>query len=167
MVTGATPRLVTAGLFPAATGARSVTEKLGIRYVLGRPRGQPAHRHGTRRSGSDHGVPVSRAQDGPDPRDPRTSDRRGRRDPHRRGNSGRDAAARRGQLGKAASVRVNHTGSSSQDPEHENLHTLVTLTDNGHGVDVRRSVARHGHQVRHAGPDAFCAQQLQAASDRS
>ena len=26
----------------------------------------------------------------------------------------------------AASVRVNHTGSSSQDPEHENLQTLVT-----------------------------------------
>ena len=33
MVTGATPRLVAAGLFPAAAGARSVTEKLGIRYV--------------------------------------------------------------------------------------------------------------------------------------
>jgi hypothetical protein len=37
---------------------------------------------------------VSRAQDGPDPRDRRTGDRRGRHDPHRRGGGGRDAAAR-------------------------------------------------------------------------
>ena len=28
---------------------------------------------------------------------------------------------------------MNHAGSSSQDPEHENLHTLTTSTDNGHG----------------------------------
>jgi hypothetical protein len=82
--------------------------------ILGRRGGRPGHRHGTRRSGSDHRVPVSRAQDDPDPRDPRTSDRRGRHDPHRRDDGGRDAAARRGQPGKAASVHVNHTGSSSQ-----------------------------------------------------
>jgi hypothetical protein len=53
--------------------------------VLGRPGGRPGHRRDTRRSDSDHRVPVSSAQDGPDPRDPRTSDRRGRHDPHRRG----------------------------------------------------------------------------------
>ena len=29
------------------------------------------------------------------------------------------------------------------------------LNRNGHGVHVRRSVARHGHQVRHAGPGAL------------
>ncbi len=63
---------------------------------------------------SDHRVPVSRAQDDPDPRDPRTSGRHGRHDPHRRRDGGRDAAARRGQPRKAASVRVNHAGSSSQ-----------------------------------------------------
>jgi hypothetical protein len=28
--------------------------------------------------------------------------------------------------GKAASVRGNHAGSSSQDPEHENVQTLLT-----------------------------------------
>ena len=60
--------------------------------------------------GSDHRVPVGRAQDGPDPRDPRTSDRRGRHDPHRRGDGGRDAAARRCQRGKAARVRVTRAG---------------------------------------------------------
>jgi hypothetical protein len=69
--------------------------------------------------------PVSRAHDRPDPRDPHASDRRGRPDPHRRGDGGRDAAARRGQPGKAASARVNHAGSPSQDPEHENLPTLA------------------------------------------
>src|SRR5450755_883524 len=46
--------------------------------ILGRPGGRPGHRRGTRRPGSDHRVPVSRAQQGPDPRDPRTSGRRGR-----------------------------------------------------------------------------------------
>jgi len=76
-------RLARVGVPLVPTGARSVTEKLGIRYVLRRPGGRPGHRHGTRRSGSDHRVPVSRAQDDPNPRDPRTSDRRGRRDPHR------------------------------------------------------------------------------------
>jgi vancomycin aglycone glucosyltransferase len=79
----------------------------------------------------DHRVPVSRAQDGPDPRDPRTSDRRGRHDPHRRGDGGRDAAARRGQPRKAASVRVNHAGSSSQGKCRNRTRSLVvraTLT---------------------------------------
>ncbi len=42
-------------------------------------------RAGTRRFDSNHRVPLSRAQDGPDPRDPRTSEGRGRHDPHRRG----------------------------------------------------------------------------------
>ncbi len=65
--------------------------------VLGRPGGRPGHRHGTRRSDSDHRVPVRRTQDGPDRRDPRTSNCRGRHDPHRRSNGGRDAAARRGR----------------------------------------------------------------------
>jgi len=46
--------------------------------ILGWPGGRLGHRHGTRRSDSDHRVPVRRAQDDPDPRDPRTSDRRGR-----------------------------------------------------------------------------------------
>ena len=66
---------------------------------------------GTRRSDSDHRVPVGRAQDGPGPRDPRTSDRRGRRDPHRRRVGGCDAAARRGRRRTPARVRVNHAGS--------------------------------------------------------
>ena len=57
---------------------------------------------------------LSAALGGPDPRDPRTSDRRGRHDPHRRGDGCRDAADRRGQPRKAAGVRVNHPGSSSQ-----------------------------------------------------
>jgi vancomycin aglycone glucosyltransferase len=35
--------------------------------ILGRPGGRPGHRRGTRRSDSDHRVPVRRAQDGPDP----------------------------------------------------------------------------------------------------
>ena len=65
--------------------------------LLGLPAGRPGHRRGTPRSGSDHRVPVSRAQDGPDPPDPRTGGRRGRRDPHRRGDGGRDDAGRRGQ----------------------------------------------------------------------
>jgi vancomycin aglycone glucosyltransferase len=63
----------------------------------GQPGGRPGHRYGTRRPGSDHRVPVSRAQDGPDPRDAHTSGRRGRHDPHRRGGGGRGSAARRGQ----------------------------------------------------------------------
>lgn len=42
--------------------------------LLGRPGGRPGHRRSTRRSDSHHRVPVSRAQDDPDPRDPRTSD---------------------------------------------------------------------------------------------
>ena len=75
--------------------------------VLGGPGGRPGHRRGARRPGSDHRVPVSRAQHGPGPRDPRTSDRRGRHDPHRRGDGGREAAARRGQPREATSVRVN------------------------------------------------------------
>ena len=48
-------------------------------------------------------------EDGPDPRDPRTSDRRGRHDPHRRGDGGREAAARRGQPGKGPGVRLERT----------------------------------------------------------
>jgi vancomycin aglycone glucosyltransferase len=68
--------------------------------ILCRPGGRPGHRHGTRRSDSDHRVPVSRAQDGTDPRDPCTSDRPGRHDPHRRGDGRRGAAGRRGQPGK-------------------------------------------------------------------
>ena len=35
--------------------------------LLGRPGGRAGHRRGARRSGSDHRVPVSRAQDGADP----------------------------------------------------------------------------------------------------
>ncbi|MFG2557386.1 hypothetical protein [Streptomyces sp. NPDC048496] len=58
--------------------------------------GAPQAAAGPRRSDSDLRVPVGRAPDGPDPRDPRTSDRRGRHDPHRRDNGGREAAARRG-----------------------------------------------------------------------
>ena len=34
-------------------------------------------------------------------------------------------------------------------------------------VNALSGAALNTHQVRHAGPDAFCAQQLQAASDRS
>ena len=51
-----------------------------------------------------------------------------RQDPGRGAEShgGRDVAGRRGQAGKAVSARVNHTGSSGQDPEHENLQTLAT-----------------------------------------
>ena len=88
-----------------------VVPQIGGPAVLGRPGGRPGHRRGTRRSDADLRVPVGRAQDGPDPRDPRTSDRRGRHDPHRRGDGGREAAARRGQPGKAARVRVNHASS--------------------------------------------------------
>jgi hypothetical protein len=44
----------------------------------------------------------------------------------RRSDGGRDAATRRDQPRKAANVRVNHEGSSSQAPEHENLQTLAT-----------------------------------------
>ena len=72
-----------------------VVPQIGGPAVLGRPGGRPGHRRGARRSDSDLRVPVGRAQDGPDPRDPRTSDRRGRHDPHRRGDGGREAAARR------------------------------------------------------------------------
>ena len=71
-----------------------VVPQIGGPAVLGRPGGRPGHRRGTRRSDSDHRVPVSRARHGPDPRDPRTSDRRGRHDPHRRGDGGRETAAR-------------------------------------------------------------------------
>ena len=59
-----------------------------------------------------------RAQNGPDPRDPRTSDRRGRHHPHRRADGSRETATRCSQPGKAARVRVNHTESPSRaDPE--------------------------------------------------
>jgi hypothetical protein len=39
--------------------------------------GRAGHRRGARRFDSDHRAPVGHAQDSPDPRDPRTSDRRG------------------------------------------------------------------------------------------
>ena len=39
-------RLAGVGVPLVPAGARSVTEKLGIRYVLGRPDGRPGHRHG-------------------------------------------------------------------------------------------------------------------------
>lgn len=72
--------------------------------VLGGPGGRPGHRRGTRRSDSDHRVPVGRAQDGPGPRDPRPSDRPGRHGAHRRCDGRRDAAARRGRLRRAGGV---------------------------------------------------------------
>ena len=56
-------RLAGVGVPLVPAGARSVTEKLGIRSVLGRPGGRPGHRHGTRRSRFDHRVPLNRAQD--------------------------------------------------------------------------------------------------------
>jgi vancomycin aglycone glucosyltransferase len=87
--------------------------------VLGRPGGRPGHRRGTRRSGSDHRVPVSRARHGPGLPDPRAGGRRGEHDPHRRGSGGREAAGRRGQPGKAAGARVNYAGSPNQDPGRE------------------------------------------------
>ena len=62
-----------AGNSPSTSGGGT---PVGGPALLGRPGGQPGHRHGTRRSGPDHRVPVSRAQDGPDPPDPRTSDGR-------------------------------------------------------------------------------------------
>ena len=89
--------------------------------VLGRPGGRAGHRRGARRPDSDHRVPVGRAQDGPDPRDPRTSDRRGRHDPHRRSDGGREAAARRGQpdRGDLELMRVNPLTTSAFDlPDH-------------------------------------------------
>ena len=81
-----------------------VVPQIGGPAVLGRPGGRPGHRRGARRSDADLRVPVSRARDGPDPRDPRTSDRRGRHDPHRRGDGGREAAARRDQPRKVRSL---------------------------------------------------------------
>jgi vancomycin aglycone glucosyltransferase len=119
--------------------------------VLGRPGGRPGHRRGTRRSDSDHRVLVSRAQDGPDPRDPRTSDRRGRHDPHRRGDGGRDAADRRGQPRKAASVRVNHAGPSSHCPEHEKPWRPEPTTPLGSMSGGALLVMA----TRYAGPDAL------------
>ncbi|WP_220183191.1 hypothetical protein [Sphaerisporangium album] len=123
--------LVATGMMPAAAGARSVAEKPGIRSVsvTFRQLTPPSPHHpppaypgppfppevtdnrvlwdldAPRRSGSTHRVPVGRAQDGPDPRDPRPNDRRGRHDPHRRGGGGREAAARRGRPGVADNRR--------------------------------------------------------------
>ncbi len=108
-----------AGITTTATRAGRASggdTPVGGPAILGRPGGRPGHRYGPRRPGSDHRVPVGRAQDGPGPRDPRTGDRGGRDDPRRRGDGARDAAGRRAQPGKAASVRVNHTGSPGQDP---------------------------------------------------
>jgi len=68
---------------PAESGCAWSERSVADAYWAARG-GRPGHRRGTRRSDSDHRVPVSRAQDDPDPRDPRTSDRRGRHDPHRR-----------------------------------------------------------------------------------
>ena len=74
-----------------------VVPQVADQLVLGRPGGRPGHRRGPRRPGSDRRVPVGRIGDGPDPRDRRTSDRRGRHDPHRRGDGSRETAARRSQ----------------------------------------------------------------------
>jgi hypothetical protein len=114
---GTTATAARAGAPQVVPGRRAPggSAPVGGPAVLGQPGGRPGHRHGLRRSGSDYRVPVSRAQDGPDPRDPRTSGRRGRRDPHRRGDDGRDAAGRRDQPGKAARAHVNHAGPSSQE----------------------------------------------------
>jgi hypothetical protein len=114
---GTTATAARAGAPQVVPGRRAPggSAPVGGPAILGQPGGRPGHRRGLRRSGSDYRVPVSRAQDGPDPRDPRTSGRRGRRDPHRRGDDGRDAAGRRDQPGKAARAHVNHAGPSSQE----------------------------------------------------
>ena len=62
--------------------------------VLGGTGGRAGHRRGARWPDPDLRVPVSRAQDGSDPRDRRTSGRRGRHDPRRWGGSGREAVDR-------------------------------------------------------------------------
>jgi hypothetical protein len=197
--------LVATGLLPAAAGARSAAEKLGIRYVyaaycpiiLPSPHHPPVPFPGrpfppdvtdnrvlwdlndqsanalfgdalnTRRA-SIGLSPVDNVYDYAfTPRDPRTSGRRGRHDPHRRGDGGRDAAARRGQPRKAASVRVNHTGSSSRDPEHENLQPWrpepTTSTGSTSGGALLVLATRFVMSV-HA---PCCARRLQATSDRS
>ena len=91
----------------AYAGAPQVVVPQAGTSSTGRPGGRPGHRRGPRRPDSDHRVPVRRAQDGLDPRDPHASGRRGRHDPHRRGDGGRDAAGRRRQPGKA---RVKGSG---------------------------------------------------------
>jgi vancomycin aglycone glucosyltransferase len=113
---------VAAVVHHGGAGTTTTAARVGAPQVGGAPDGGPAilcwpggrvgHRRRTRRSDSDHRVPVSRAQNGPDPRDPSTSEGRGRHDPHRRGDGGRETATRRSQPGKAATVRVNHTESS-------------------------------------------------------
>ena len=52
-------------------------------------------------------------EDGPEPRDPRTGDRRGRHDPHRRRDGGRGAAGRRRQPREVAGVRREPTAQAS------------------------------------------------------
>jgi hypothetical protein len=116
--------LVATGLMPAAAGARSVAEELGIRSVYASycpiflpsphhppsPRAAPAVPTGRDRQPGAVGPGRPERK-----RAVRTTLTAGtRHDPHRRGDGGRDAAARCGQPGKAASVRVDHAGSSSQ-----------------------------------------------------
>lgn len=68
-------------------GRRRWWSPIGRSAVLGRPYDRVGHRRGTRRSNSDLRIPVGRAENGPDTRDPSTS---GRHDPHQRGVGGNE-----------------------------------------------------------------------------